>query len=117
VGEDLADVPPDGVAAGSRVSLCIRAANLDEAEVGPNPTRLDPDRAKRQNINASYMSFGDGDHRCPGWQVALTETRVFLDKLLRVPGVRLVRKPDIHWAPPMLMSYELRNAVIACDRG
>jgi cytochrome P450 len=117
VGEDLEDVADAGVQAGARVSLCIRAANLDETEVGPQPTRLDPDRARRRNVNASYMSFGDGEHRCPGWQVALTETRVFLDRLLRVPGVRLVRAPDIRWAPPMLMSYELRNAVIACDRG
>jgi cytochrome P450 len=117
VGEDMENIAPEGLAAGSRVSLCIRAANLDPAEVGPDSARLDPDRAKRQKVNASYMSFGDGDHRCPGWQVALTETRVFLDKLLRVPGVRLVRAPDIRWAPPMLMSYELRNAVIACVRG
>jgi cytochrome P450 len=117
VGEDMEDVAAEGLAAGSRVSLCIRAANLDMAEVGPDPARLDPDRARRRKANASYMSFGDGDHRCPGWLVALTETRVFLDKLLRVPGVRLVRAPDIRWAPPMLMSYELRNAVIACDRG
>lgn len=117
LGEDIGDLAPEGATAATRVSLCIRAANLDAAEVGPDPARLDPDRAGRQKVNPSYMSFGDGDHRCPGWQVALTETRVFLDKLLRVPGVRLVRAPDIRWAPPMLMSYELRNAVIACDGG
>jgi cytochrome P450 len=117
LGEDLGDLAAGGAAVGTRVSLSIRAANLDEAEVGPDPARLDPDRAERQRVNASYMSFGDGDHRCPGWQVALTETRVFLDKLLRVPGIRLARAPDIRWAPPMLMSYELRNAVITCERG
>jgi cytochrome P450 len=116
LGEDLGDLSTGPMSAGTRASLCIRAANLDEATVGPNPLKLDPDRAGRQNVNASYMSFGEGDHRCPGFQVALTETRVFLDKLFRVPGVRLVREPDIRWAPPMLMSYELRNAVIACDR-
>ena len=61
------------------------------------------------------MSFGDGAHRCPGWQVALTESRVFLDRLMRVPGIRLERAPDMLWNAP-LMSYELRNAVVACDR-
>ncbi len=101
---------------GSRLSLHIRAANLDEAEVGPDPTRLDPDRAKRLKVNGAYMSFGDGEHFCPGWQVALIETRVFLDKLLRVPGIRLARPPDMGWDPPMLQSYVLRNAIIECDR-
>jgi cytochrome P450 len=115
-GEDVGDSVTEPMTAGTRVSLCIRDANLDESVVGPNPTTLDPDRARRLNIPAGYMSFGDGDHRCPGSQVALTETRVFLDKLFRVPGIRLVRSPDIRWAPPMLMSYELRNAIIACER-
>jgi cytochrome P450 len=117
LGEDIGDLSTGPMSAGARVSLYIRAANLDEAAVGANPTMLDPDRARRLNVNAAYMSFGDGDHRCPGSQVALTETRVFLDKLFRVPGIRLVRPPDIRWAPPMLMSYELRNAIIACDLG
>jgi cytochrome P450 len=115
-----AGASPDLVAeawpAGTQLSLHIRAANLDEAEVGPDPTRLDPDRAKRLKVNGAYMSFGDGEHFCPGWQVALSETRVLLDKLLRVPGVRLARPPDMDWDPPMLQSYVLRNAVIACDR-
>lgn len=107
--------PEDGPAPGTRLSLDIRAANLDETAVGPEPTRLDPDRASRLKANGAYMSFGDGDHFCPGWQVALTETRVFLNKLLRVPGIRLVRPPDMDWDPPMLQSYVLRNAIIACD--
>ena len=59
--------------------------------------------------------FGDGPHRCPGSQVAMHETRVFLDRLLRVPGIRLVHAPQIGWSE-MLMSYELRGAMIACDR-
>lgn len=117
LGEDIDDLSTEKMSAGTRVSLCIRAANLDEAAVGPNPTTLDPDRARRLNVNPAYMSFGDGDHRCPGSQVALTETRVFLDKLFRLPAIRLVRPPDIRWAPAMLQSYELRNAIIACDRG
>jgi hypothetical protein len=63
----------------------------------------------------SYLSFGDGSHRCPGAQVALNETRVFLDRLLRLPGIRLQREPDLCWTDELL-GYELRNAVITCDR-
>lgn len=106
----------DTIAPGERLSLNIRAANLDEAEVGPEPGRIDPDRARKQKNNGAWMSFGDGAHFCPGWQVGLTETRVLLERLFRVPGIRLVRRPDLEWTPPMLQSYQYVNAVIECDR-
>lgn len=107
------DMP--GIARGERVSLNIRAANLDEAEVGPHPGRIDPDRTRTIKNNGSWMSFGHGEHFCPGWQLALTETRVFLELLFTVPGVRLARAPDMQWTPPMLQSYQLVNAVVECD--
>jgi cytochrome P450 len=106
----------DTIAPGERLSLEIRAANLDEAAVGPDPLRIDPDRARKMKNNGAWMSFGDGVHFCPGWQVALTETRILLDRLFRVPGLRLTRYPDMEWTPPMLQSYQFVNAVIECDR-
>ena len=74
-----------------------------------------PERAKRQKDLGRYLSFGDGPHSCPGWQVALHETRIFLEQLFRVPGIRLQRTPALSWNA-QLGSYELRDAVIACDR-
>jgi cytochrome P450 len=115
--EDVIGIASEPIAARTRLSFDLRAANLDETEVGTCPLTIDPDRSRRLKSNGAYMSFGDGAHFCPGWQVALVETRVFLDQLFRVPGIRLVRAPDMHFVPPMLMSYELRNAIIACDRG
>jgi cytochrome P450 len=115
--EEVGGITPETIAAGTRLSFDLRAANLDETEVGACPLSIDPDRSRRLKSNGAYMSFGDGEHFCPGWQVALVETRVFLNQLFRVPGIRLVRAPDMHFVPPMLMSYELRNAIIACDRG
>jgi len=109
-------VTPEPIPAGTRLSLHIRAANVDEAHVGACPLTLDPDRAQRFKVNDTYLSFGAGEHFCPGRNVALSEASVFLDRLLRVPGVRLVRAPDIHFLPPLLGTYELRNCVIACDR-
>jgi hypothetical protein len=35
---------------------------------------------------------------------------------LRVPGIRLEHAPQIGWSD-LLMSYELRGAMIACSRG
>ncbi len=114
--EAIEDVGGESIRAGERVSLGIRAANLDEAIVGPEPEKIDPDRARKMKNNGAWMSFGDGAHFCPGWQVALTETRVLLDRLFRVPGLRLTRYPDMEWTPPMLQSYQFVNAVIECDR-
>jgi cytochrome P450 len=103
-----------GAARDIRYSLDIRAANFDEEVTGPCPFALDPDRARRMNVSDSYMSFGDGPHRCPGAQLALHETRIFLDKLLRLPGVRLAKAPRFAWNEA-IMGYELREAIVACD--
>lgn len=113
--EDVSGTLAESIARGERISLNIREANLDEEVVGPEPGRIDPDRAKKHKNNGAWMSFGDGIHTCPGWQVALNESRVFLERLFQVPGVRLVREPDVEWTPPMLQSYQLVNAIVECD--
>ena len=99
---------------GETVCVSIREANTDEAITGPCPYELDPDRAKRMQVVGPYMSFGDGPHRCPGAQVALHESRVFLDRLFRLPGIRLVSEPEVQWNA-QIQGYELRGAVVACD--
>ena len=104
------------ISAGTLLAVDIRSANTDESVTGPCPYVLDPDRAKRMKAAGGYLSFGYGSHRCPGSQVAMHETRVFLDRLLRVPGIRLEHAPQIGWSD-LLMSYELRGAMIACNRG
>jgi cytochrome P450 len=111
------DAPtPDALAPaeGGIYALCLRDANVDEAVVGACPHAIDPDRAATMKANGSFLSFGDGPHHCPGWQVALHEARAFLDALFRLPGIRLTRAPDIGWSD-MLQSYELRGAMVACD--
>lgn len=107
---------PDGtLPAGGLYAIDIRAVNTDEALVGECPFAVDPDRAARQKENGRYMSFGDGGHNCPGYQVALHESRIFLDQLFRIPGIRLKHAPDMGWNPGV-QGYELRNAIITCDR-
>ncbi len=113
--EPVEDEVLDAVEEGTRLSLHIRAANLDEEVVGPEPLKLDPDRARRLKVNGAWMSFGDGAHFCPGWQVALTQTRILLERIFEIPGIRLARAPDITWVPAMLQMYELRNGILACD--
>lgn len=109
-----AEGEPGLMAQGEVLCLSIREANVDEAITGPCPFRLDPDRAKRMKVAGPYMSFGDGPHRCPGAQVALHESRIFLDRMLRLPGIRLVAEPTILWND-FIQGYELRGALVACD--
>lgn len=96
-------------------ALDMRAVHSDEDAVGPCPQALDPDRAQRMKANGAFLSFGAGAHHCPGRHIAIHEARMFLDALLRVPGIRLEREPDVGWSD-LLMSYELRGAVVTCDR-
>lgn len=109
-------VPDDETNTPVRYGLDLRAANYDEEVTGPCPFALDPDRARRMKQSGNYMSFGDGPHRCPGAQLALHETRVFLDKMLRLPGIKLAQKPRVEW-DHNIMGYELRGAIVTCDRG
>ncbi|CUU55139.1 hypothetical protein Ga0074812_104220 [Parafrankia irregularis] len=97
------------------LAVDIRAANVDPETVGECPYALDPDRAKRMRTVGTFMSFGDGSHRCPGAQVAMAETRVFLDRLFRLPDLRLVQTPEMTWCDG-LMSYELRGAKVTCGK-
>jgi cytochrome P450 len=103
------------IPSGQLLAIDIRGANADEAVVGECPFQIDPDRAKRQKVAGSWMSFGDGPHRCPGSQVALHETRIFLDRLLRVPGFKLSVPPKVYWSLST-QGYELREAVVTCDK-
>ncbi len=103
------------IKAGEVYGINLRAANTDEKVTGECPFSADPDRAERQKMPGSWMSFGDGPHRCPGAQVALYETRIFIDALLRVPGIRLASRPQVGWCVP-IQGYEVHGAIVECDR-
>jgi len=110
---DMPDAVEGPIKAGDVMAICIRNANTDEKAVGERPFEFDLDRAMKARNVANYLSFGDGPHRCPGSQVALHETRMFLDRLMRVPGIHLAKEPKMGWADNT-QSYELREAVVAC---
>lgn len=115
VNEEVEGVADRPLPSGEKYGIDIRSANVDAELVGECPFALDPDRAKRQKDSGRYLSFGDGPHSCPGWQVALQETRIFLERLLKMPGIKLERAPDIGWND-LVGGYELRNAIISCDK-
>jgi len=105
------DAGPMTIPAQTLVEIDVGAANRDEAAAGRCPHQLDPDRVRTPKAAASLLSFGDGPHRCPGAAVALQEAAIFLEQLLRVPGLRLERPPTLT-INPVSTGYELRDAVI-----
>ncbi|WP_232476165.1 cytochrome P450 [Flavisphingomonas formosensis] len=113
-----ADLPSsDGVQdvrLGNAVAIDVRAANTDEAAFGACPREVMPGRKVSAKYGNAGLAFGDGEHRCPGAQVALHETFLFLERLMQVPGLKLERAPDLAWNR-LVTGYELRNAVITCD--
>ena len=113
--EDMTTSDGKQVKAGERFLVDIRNINVDGEAAGECPFAIDPERSKRQRMPGNWMSFGDGPHRCPGAQVALHETRVFIDALMRVPGIRLTVPPTLGWLEE-INGYELHGAIVECER-
>lgn len=106
---EAAGAPP-----GAAVAVDVRAANTDMTAFGEKPCELVPGREVSAKYGNAGLSFGDGEHRCPGAQVALQESCLFLERLLLVPGLKLDRAPSLAWNP-LVTGYELRDALISCE--
>jgi len=98
------------IPAGTLVDMDIRAANSDPVVAGECPFQLKPERNDKTALQGQ-MSFGDGNHRCPGATVAMQETAIFLDRLFRIPGLRMTKGPALAWNT-LTVGYELRDAII-----
>jgi cytochrome P450 len=113
--EDWTGPNGEQVKAGEIYAIDIRAVNTDENAVGACPYSFDDSRGKMaKGPPQTWMSFAEGAHRCPGNQVAIQETRYFLDRLFRVPGLRLATPPTIAWFDAV-KGYELHGALVTCD--
>lgn len=93
---------------GTLVAVDVRSANGDAAAVGDAPLQLDPARTlPARGVQPFALAFGDGHHRCPGSFLALEEADVFLDRLLRLPGLRIASGPALRFST-LVQGYELR---------
>jgi cytochrome P450 len=105
-GPESVRLPP-----GALVEIHLDSANADPRAVGGAPDRLCPSRATR-GAAAPGLSFGDGPHRCPGADIAVLETDIFLIRLFAEPGLRLRTEPHVGFKPS-IRSYELRGFTVA----
>jgi cytochrome P450 len=88
------------IPAGAIVSVCVGAANRDDAFYD-NPGRFDIFRTPRQHV-----TFGWGPHMCIGMHLARMETAVALSALFdRLPGLRL----DPKFEPPFVQGMAFRS--------
>ncbi len=89
VDTELGGVP---IAKGDSVLPLLGAANRD-------PERYaDPDRLDLTRPNVKHLAFGHGIHLCLGAQLARTETRIALRRLIdRAPGMAVVG--ELRWKP------------------
>jgi cytochrome P450 len=98
------------IPAGALLDLDIRAVNVDLEAVGEAPLALCPERDLARGVQPAVMSFGDGSHRCPGAFIAIQESDIFLQRLLRLP-VEQIGEPRMEWND-LIESYELRDFYI-----
>jgi cytochrome P450 len=61
---------------GTRITLCIGAANRDPAQFE------DPDVLNLLRSPNRHLAFGSGPHQCAGMQVARAEARIALERFL-----------------------------------
>jgi cytochrome P450 len=99
-GDETVTVP-----AGAHLEFDLRAINADAEVVGAAPLQLWPGRSLARGVGDAAMSFGDGHHRCPGAYLALQESDIFLNRLLRLP-LEVASPPTLRWNR-VVEGYEL----------
>ncbi|MBB5158063.1 cytochrome P450 [Saccharopolyspora phatthalungensis] len=108
-GNDTVTVPP-----GELIDIQVSATNTDPQAMGEKPLSICPGRPLNDAFGPG-LSFGDGAHKCPGANVAILETDVFLRKLFAMPYIRLVKPPKVSFNDA-IGGYELRGMVVSVPK-
>jgi cytochrome P450 len=96
---------------GSLIDFDVHAINSDPRAVGADAFEFCPERATPKGIPAGVMGFGSGPHRCAGEFLAITESVVFLQRLLSIPDLRIAQPPRLGFNAT-IHGYELREFII-----
>ncbi|MEU4086594.1 cytochrome P450 [Streptomyces aureus] len=107
---------PVTVPAGALVDILVDEANTDPDAVGTTPKAVCPGRPATTGRYAAALSFGDGPHRCPGADIAMMETNVFLGHLFALEGIRMLTTPRVTFQDE-IGGYVIRGLRVAVDKG
>lgn len=91
------------------IDIDVRRANLDPEAFSPEPGSVCTDRGLPASERTG-LSFGDGAHRCPGSHLALLETDILVQRLLRA-GAVLEQAPDREF-DSLVQGYQLRSFIV-----
>jgi cytochrome P450 len=108
--EILEDDTAVTIKTGDLIYLHIDDTNTDTSIVGEPAKAVCPAR-EIPKVPPSVLSFGDGNHRCPGSYIAIQESDIFLHRLLSMPNLRLKKEPTVTWNV-VTQGYELRNFIL-----
>lgn len=98
------------IPAGSLIEIEVRMANADPSAVGDAPLALRPDRCPVQGVERTGLAFGSGHHSCPGEWLALEETDLFLQRLLRTQW-EVVAEPRVVYND-LVQGYDLAPLIV-----
>lgn len=96
---------------GALIDLHLNEINADARAAGAEPLTLNPARILEPGISRSLMGFGSGAHRCVGEFIALAEADIFLMRLMRLAGLKIIREPLVR-RNENIKGYELRNFML-----
>lgn len=96
---------------GALIDLHLNEINADARAAGLEPLTIHPERVLEKGISRSLMGFGAGPHRCVGEFVALAESDVFLQKLLKIETLKIAQDPKID-RNETIKGYELREFIL-----
>lgn len=96
---------------GSLIDIHVYSTNVDQSAFGEEALSFCPERERSKGAQGYGLSFGDGNHRCPGAFIAIQETDIFLTKLLTLDGLE-IEKPPTLTRNELVKGYELRNFIL-----
>ncbi|MFK7805726.1 MAG: cytochrome P450 [Anaerolineae bacterium] len=97
---------------GELIDMSVYGINQDAKAFGESAELVCPHRDLPKGVQVPGMSFGDGNHRCPGAFIAIEESDIFLTRFLKMDGLRLEQEPIVG-RNEIVDGYEFKNFIVS----
>lgn len=102
------------IPAHAKIEIHVYDVNADTKSVEKEPERLHPHRDLEKGTYRSLIGFGAGPHRCAGEHLAISETDIFIRKLMALKGLKVITPPKISHNITV-EGYEFSDYVVEVD--